>query len=105
MSPDEIATIAKALSNPARVRIVDLLALSTRCPGPEVFGSLQLAQSTVSEHLRILREAGVVTSSQQGSSAVYSLDRLRLERFAHAVGAFAGAMSGPDDRAPYGGTD
>ena len=54
------AAVARALAHPARVRIVCLLLSRPGCFGGDIVAELGLAQSTVSEHLRILREAGIV---------------------------------------------
>lgn len=75
MHDDEtIALVARALSHPARVRIVRLLATQANCRGADVFSELPLAQSTISEHLRVLKEAGLVASHAEGTSMVYCLN-------------------------------
>lgn len=81
---DRVAAIAKALGHPARIQILELLARQVECRGADVFGELPLAQSTVSEHLRVLREAGVVDSSPAGPAMVYCLDTETLS----ALGRF-----------------
>ncbi|HET6351998.1 MAG TPA: metalloregulator ArsR/SmtB family transcription factor [Coriobacteriia bacterium] len=70
---ERIAGIAKALGHPTRVQIVELLARQAECRGADVFGELPLAQSTISEHLKVLREAGIVDSSPDGPAMVYCL--------------------------------
>lgn len=74
MDDERIALIAKALAHPARMRIVRLLAQQSECAGNELFSDLPLAQSTVSEHLAVLKRAGVVSSHQVGVSGVYCLN-------------------------------
>ncbi len=71
---ERVAALAKALGHPARIQIVELLARQAECRGADVFGELPLAQSTVSEHLKVLREAGIVSSSPDGPAMVYCLD-------------------------------
>lgn len=94
MTDEQIARVAKALSHPARVRIVALLAAQTECRGHEVFSELPLAQSTVSEHLRVLKEAGLVTSKPVGSATVFCLTAPVLDEFRHSVGGLtAGAAT------------
>ena len=68
LSADEerAATIFRALGNPARVRIVAELARRNACVAGEIFDVLPLAQSTVSEHLRVLKDAGIVQSGIDG---------------------------------------
>jgi ArsR family transcriptional regulator, arsenate/arsenite/antimonite-responsive transcriptional repressor len=72
-SPDDerLAQLAKALAHPARVRILRLLTARETCITRDVVDELPLAQSTVSEHLRILREAGLVQASSDGARTVY----------------------------------
>lgn len=100
MTDEQIAAVAKALAHPARVRIVHLLAEQTECRGHEVFSELPLAQSTVSEHLRFLKDAGLVQAHSAGTAMVYCLVRSVLEEFGRAIGETAecaadcGAASG-----------
>jgi ArsR family transcriptional regulator, arsenate/arsenite/antimonite-responsive transcriptional repressor len=89
METETIAAAAKALGHPARLQIVELLSRQTECSGSEVFAELDLAQSTVSEHLRILREAGIVNSSRVGTSVVYCLDACALEKVASTLQSLA----------------
>lgn len=98
---DRVAALARALGHPARVQIVELLASQSTCRGADVFGELPLAQSTVSEHLRVLREAGIVDSSPEGPAMLYCLDRSALAEVADFIGRVAGAgccSSGPGAR-------
>jgi ArsR family transcriptional regulator, arsenate/arsenite/antimonite-responsive transcriptional repressor len=78
---ERLAAIAKALAHPARVQIVELLAGQPECRGADLFSELPLAQSTISEHLRVLREAQIVSSTPCGTSAVYCLNAAVLEEF------------------------
>lgn len=87
MDHARLAELAKALAHPARVQIVELLARQTECRGADVFSELPLAQSTVSEHLRVLKEAGIVSASPLGTSAVYCLDPNVLDEVALSVAA------------------
>jgi ArsR family transcriptional regulator, arsenate/arsenite/antimonite-responsive transcriptional repressor len=87
MTDEQVASVARALAHPARVRIVRLLAAQTECRGADVFSGLPLAQSTISEHLRVLREAGLVSSHPSGTGAVYCLAPARLEELAAALTA------------------
>lgn len=86
MTDDQVALVAKALANPARIHIIRLLAAQSECRGHEVFSELPLAQSTVSEHLRVLKEAGLVHSQPLGTSMVYCLVGPVLEEFNQSLG-------------------
>jgi ArsR family transcriptional regulator, arsenate/arsenite/antimonite-responsive transcriptional repressor len=68
---ERLAQLAKALGHPARVTILRLLTARRTCVTGDVVAELPLAQSTVSEHLRILREAGLVEVSQDGARSTY----------------------------------
>jgi ArsR family transcriptional regulator len=89
MTDEQFALVAKALAHPARVRIVHLLAAQTECRGHEVFSELPLAQSTISEHLRVLKEAGLVSAQPVGTSMVYCLVASVLDEFNRAIGEIA----------------
>lgn len=89
MDAEKIAALAKALGHPARVQIVELLARQAECRGADVFGELPLAQSTISEHLRVLKEAGIVSSSPDGTRAVYCLNPQTLATLSEAITAVA----------------
>ena len=77
----DLASLAKALGHPARVRIVQILAERDACLCGEIVDRLPLAQSTVSQHLKILREAGLVRGDVDGPRVCYCLNRRALERF------------------------
>ncbi len=68
-----LATFAKALGHPTRVRILRLLASRDSQMCCHLVDELPLAQSTVSEHLRILRSAGLVRTSGEGPRGGYCL--------------------------------
>ncbi|MEX1125812.1 MAG: metalloregulator ArsR/SmtB family transcription factor [Acidimicrobiia bacterium] len=71
-NPDEaIARLAKALAHPARVRILRLLLSRASCTCGEVVAELPLAQATVSQHLKVLKEAGLVEGRVDGSRSCY----------------------------------
>jgi ArsR family transcriptional regulator len=71
---EELAKLAKAIGHPARVRILRMLSRKEARICSQIVGELPLAQSTVSEHLRILKEAGLVRSSQDGPRVGYCIN-------------------------------
>lgn len=85
MTDQEFTLVAKALAHPARVRIIRLLAEQTECKGHEVFATLPLAQSTVSQHLSVLKEAGLLVASPVGTAMVYCLAPDVLEEFLESL--------------------
>lgn len=68
-----LAAIAKALGHPARLKILRLLAHTPGCIGGEIVDAVGLAQSTVSEHLRILKDAGIITGQIDPPRVCYDL--------------------------------
>lgn len=82
----EIAAIAKALGHPARIHIVRLL-LEEPCVGREIVGEVGLAQSTVSEHLRILKAAGIIMGEIEHPRVCYSLNPDSVAPLAGLLGA------------------
>ncbi|PEN05463.1 transcriptional regulator [Longimonas halophila] len=82
---NKLATQAKALSHPARLQILQVIAQKERCICGEIVDDVPLAQSTVSQHLKVLKEAGLIQGTIDGPSVCYCLDpvalRLLRERF------------------------
>jgi ArsR family transcriptional regulator len=74
--PDDetLAALAKAVAHPARLAILRLLANRETCVTGDVVAELPLAQSTVSEHLRILREAGLIQGEIEGPRTRYCIN-------------------------------
>jgi phosphinothricin acetyltransferase len=69
----------RALANPARFRIVSLLAERKECAAAHLAAALPLAQSTLSEHLAALREAEMIRASGEAAGRIYCLDPSSLE--------------------------
>jgi ArsR family transcriptional regulator len=77
---DQLAKLAKAIGHPARVRILRILSRKEARVCSQIVDEFPLAQSTVSEHLRILKDAGLVRSSQDGPRVGYCIDFDGLRR-------------------------
>lgn len=69
-----LAALAKALGHPVRLRILRLLLATPGCIGGDIVGAVGLAQSTVSEHLRILKAAGAIRGEIDGPRICYALN-------------------------------
>ncbi len=80
-----LARICKAMAHPARVRIVSHLKAADRCICGDLVNLLPLAQSTVSQHLKQLKAAGLVRGEVEGPRRCYCLNRSVLERFKRMV--------------------
>jgi len=76
----ELAALAKAVGHPARVKILRILSKKEAKVCSQIVGELPLAQSTVSEHLRILREAGLIQSQEDGPRVGYCISYETLRR-------------------------
>jgi len=76
----ELARLARALGHPARVAIVRMLARRGVCVCGQIVDVLPLAQATVSQHLKVLKEAGIVQGEVDGPRVCYCLDPKTLER-------------------------
>jgi len=81
MDTEQFSKICKALGHPARVRIVEYLQASDRCICGEIVEILPLAQSTVSQHLKLLKESGLVKGDIEGPRTCYCLDRTVMDLF------------------------
>jgi ArsR family transcriptional regulator len=77
---DELAAFAKAIGHPIRVRILRMLARKEARMCSHIVDELPLAQSTVSEHLRILRTAGLVRANESGPRVSYCIVPSALQR-------------------------
>jgi len=71
---ERAASIFRALGNPARVRIVTELARRDACVTGDLVDVLPLAQSTVSQHLKVLKEAGIISGPVDGANPNYCLN-------------------------------
>ena len=82
----ELSLLCKALAHPVRVQILHLLR-ERRCLCGDVVNALPLAQSTVSEHLRILKDAGLIEDEADGPRRSYCVNQRLLERFKALIAA------------------
>lgn len=82
----ELATIAKALGHPMRVRILRILAARQACLCGELVAELPISQATVSQHLKALRDAGLVQGEIDGPRVCYCASAKRLDRFVALLG-------------------
>ncbi|MCA9593299.1 MAG: winged helix-turn-helix transcriptional regulator [Myxococcales bacterium] len=83
---DELAALAKAIGHPARVRILRLLGRRDTCVCGDIVLELPLAQSTVSQHLKVLKDAGLVRGEVSGPRVCYCIEPAALRRLRALVG-------------------
>jgi ArsR family transcriptional regulator len=84
---ERLATLASALGHPVRVAIVRLLSERGDCVCGSIVEQFPLAQSTVSQHLKVLKQAGFVEGEVDGPRVCYCVNREMVERFKTLVGA------------------
>jgi ArsR family transcriptional regulator, arsenate/arsenite/antimonite-responsive transcriptional repressor len=84
---EELARLAKAVGHPARVRILRLLVRREACVCGDIVDELPLAQSTVSQHLKVLKDAGLVRGDIDGPRVCYCIEPRALRRLKSLVGS------------------
>lgn len=77
----DLAAVAKALAHPARIAILKLLAQKNECICGELVEVLPLSQSTVSQHLKELKSAGLISGSIDGPRSCYCINWKAFSRF------------------------
>ena len=77
----DLAAFAKSLSHPARIAILKVLAQKNECLCGELVDMLPLAQSTVSQHLKELKMAGLITGESDGPRSCYCINWKAFEKF------------------------
>ena len=77
---EELAALAKAIGHPVRVQILRILDRKTSCVCGDIVDELPLAQSTVSQHLKVLKEAGLIRGEVDGPRVCYCIEPRALRR-------------------------
>jgi DNA-binding transcriptional ArsR family regulator len=85
LDEETLAKICKALGHPARIKILNYLRKTDRCVCGKIVEILPLAQSTVSQHLKCLKQAGLIRGEVEGLNTCYCLDTEVVEKFKKAV--------------------
>ena len=93
----ELAGLAKALGHPIRVRILRLLLARDACYCGQIVDELPLAQATVSQHLKVLKDAGLISGEIEGPRVCYCVSRDRLHELAVLT---RGLLDGAAELAP-----
>ena len=81
----DVVRICKALGHPVRMEIIALLKSEKRCFCGQIAGRLPLAQSTVSQHLKCLKDAGLIIGESEGSGIGYCLNEGLLRKFQRSL--------------------
>jgi len=85
---NRIAKYSKALAHPARVAILQLLIKKQSCICGDIVDELPLSQSTVSQHLKELKEAGLITGDIDGAKVCYCIDDKEWEKAKEYLNTF-----------------
>lgn len=78
---NELAMFAKALGHPARVAIIEYLVNSEKCITGDIVDVIPLAQATVSQHLKELKQAGLIKGNIEGNAVCYCLETNKWNDF------------------------
>jgi ArsR family transcriptional regulator len=76
----ELALLSKALGHPARLQILRILTHRETCVCGDLVGAIELAQSTISQHLKVLKEAGLIQGTVSGPATCYCVNQRGLRR-------------------------
>lgn len=92
-SQNTIASLAKALGHPARIAILEYLLKSETCICGDIVNELPLAQATVSQHLKELKNAGIIKGSIEGTSICYCIDEEVLKNLQNYFGKISEGLN------------
>ncbi len=85
---ERLAKMLKALGNPIRFQIVEFLAKHPTCITNDIVQSTPLAQSTVSQHLKVLSEAGLIAGTLEGPATCYCLNTDSFQWLKEQIGSW-----------------
>jgi ArsR family transcriptional regulator len=83
---EDLASACKALAHPARLAILQTLAQRGTCICGEIVEVLPLSQATVSQHLKVLREAGLISGEVDGPRSCYCINASTLQALGQQLG-------------------
>ena len=83
---EELASLSKALGHPARVKILRILVRRSTCICGDIVDELSLAQSTVSQHLKVLKDVGLIRGDVDGPRSCYCIEPRTLRRLKALIG-------------------
>ncbi len=83
---NEIAVLLKALAHPARIAIVEYLLSVDTCICNDIVAELPLAQATVSQHIKALKNSGIIQGTVEGKAICYCLNPETFKKMEHFMG-------------------
>src|SRR5579872_5519001 len=94
---NELADMAKAIGHPARIAILQLLVKANSCVCGYFVDELGLAQATISQHLKELKNAGLIQGTIEGTSVCYCIDPKTWAQYQKDFGALFAAYKGDEN--------
>lgn len=88
-----IATLAKAVGHPARVAIIEYLIKTNTCICGDIVNELPLAQPTVSQHLKELKNAGLIKGNIEGNTICYCIDEKAIKKLQDYFSSISGKLA------------
>jgi predicted transcriptional regulator len=92
---NQLATLMKALAHPARIAILQRIMIANTCICGDLVGELGLAQATISQHLKELKNAGLIQGTIEGVSVCYCINPTNWKLLEQYIGTFLKAYKGP----------
>ena len=90
---NKLANLAKALGHPARIAIIEYLIKVDACICGDIVNELPLAQPTVSQHLKELKNAGLIKGNIEGNAICYCIDEKAIEQLQHYFGNISSKLT------------
>jgi DNA-binding transcriptional ArsR family regulator len=94
---NKLAQMMKALAHPARIAIIQSLIKAEACVCGDLVGELGLAQATISQHLKELKNAGLIQGTIEGTSVCYCIDPKVWKQYKEAFDGFFVAYKSKDN--------
>jgi len=89
LQQNEIATLFKALGHPARIAIIEYLLRAKSCICGDIVNEIGLAQPTISQHLKELKQANIIQGTIDGNSICYCLNPKTMDQLEQLIGDMA----------------
>jgi DNA-binding transcriptional ArsR family regulator len=93
----ELAKYAKALAHPARIAILQILLKQQTCICGDIVEELPISQSTVSQHLKELKDAGLIKGEIEGTAICYCINHKEWEKARNHLNSFFDSLKGKDN--------
>ena len=91
---NRLAVMLKAIAHPARIAILEHIIKANACICGDLVDELGLAQATISQHLKELKNAGLIQGTIEGVSVCYCINPVTWKLLETQIGAFLGAYKG-----------